>query len=197
MAVNSITNKIYIGNLGTNTVTVIDGPSHQTTTVTVGNAPSWVAVNSTTNEVYVVDKADNTVTMIDGPSNAATRIAVGNEPTGIGINPATNRVYDASFHDNAVSVITGGVLPTPLQFVAVTPCRLLDTRQTGNPIQGGMFQAYDIQQLAQENGCDSLPSNGAFSSECHVDSLEPSTCVLPHSLAGRANPAGCFHNEFA
>jgi YVTN family beta-propeller protein len=164
VAVNSVTNKIYVGNFGANTVTVIDGTTHQTTTVTVGNEPTEMAVNTTTNEVYVVNESDNSVTMIDGPSNAATRIGVvGIELAGMGINPVTNRVYVASFHDNTVSVIAGGVLPTPLQFVAITPCRLLDTRQTGNPIQGGTFQTYNIPQLAQENGCNSLPANGAYS----------------------------------
>ncbi len=34
-----------------------------------------------------------------------------------------------------------------LQFLAVTPCRLLDTRQTGNPIQGGTSQDFALTQL--------------------------------------------------
>ena len=41
-----------------------------------------------------------------------------------------------------------------LQFSAVTPCRLLDTRQTGNPLQAGIAQTFAIPQLGN---CD-IPS---------------------------------------
>ncbi len=34
---------------------------------------------------------------------------------------------------------------SPLQFVPVTPCRLVDTRITGNPIQGGTAQNFAVQ----------------------------------------------------
>jgi hypothetical protein len=44
-----------------------------------------------------------------------------------------------------------GPNPTPLQFVSVTPCRLVDTRQTGQPIQGGTWQAFAIPQLGNCN----------------------------------------------
>src|ERR1019366_7665007 len=33
----------------------------------------------------------------------------------------------------------------PLQFVPLTPCRLVDTRITGNPIQGGTSQNFAVQ----------------------------------------------------
>ena len=49
-----------------------------------------------------------------------------------------------------------------LQFVAVPPCRLVDTRQ-GSPIQGGTFEAFNLPQLAQQNGCANLSAAGAFS----------------------------------
>jgi len=40
-------------------------------------------------------------------------------------------------------------LAFPLQFVPVTPCRVLDTRQTGNPIQGGTMSNFTIPQLGE------------------------------------------------
>ena len=39
VAVNPVTNKIYVANQGSNTVTVIDGASNTTTTVNVGTVP--------------------------------------------------------------------------------------------------------------------------------------------------------------
>ena len=68
-----------------------------------------------------------------------------------------------------VQVITpGGTLTSnadfqvtgPLQFVPVTPCRLLDTRQTGNPIQGGTSQSFTLPQLG---GCNIPSSTAAYS----------------------------------
>ena len=59
-----------------------------------------------------------------------------------------------------------GPNPTPVQFVPVTPCRLLDTRPQygGNgPIQGGTFQTFDLPQLAQTKGCADLSSAAAYS----------------------------------
>lgn len=44
----------------------------------------------------------------------------------------------------------------PIQFVPVTPCRLIDTRK-GNPIQGGTSQNFVVPQLG---GCN-IPTNAA------------------------------------
>ena len=50
MAVNPVTNKIYVANYGSNNVTVIDGATNGTTTVTAGNGPGAVAVNPVTEQ---------------------------------------------------------------------------------------------------------------------------------------------------
>src|ERR1035441_7320559 len=63
VAVNPVTNKIYIANqcgddsacAGNGTVTVIDGATLATTTVTVESNPYGVAVNSVTNKIYAVN----------------------------------------------------------------------------------------------------------------------------------------------
>ncbi len=52
--------------------------------------------------------------------------------------------------------------PTPYQFTAVTPCRLVDTR-SGNPIRGGTYQAFNLVQLAQQNGCGNLSTATLYS----------------------------------
>jgi uncharacterized repeat protein (TIGR03803 family) len=51
------------------------------------------------------------------------------------------------------------------QFVAVTPCRLIDTRLTGGPIPGGTFRIFNLPQLAQSASppCASLASAEAYS----------------------------------
>jgi hypothetical protein len=54
-------------------------------------------------------------------------------------------------------------IPVPLQFVAVPPCRLVDTRPDrggSGPIQGGSFQSFPI---PQEGGCNIPASAAAYS----------------------------------
>jgi uncharacterized repeat protein (TIGR03803 family) len=52
--------------------------------------------------------------------------------------------------------------PNPYQFVQIPPCRLLDTR-SGSPIQGGAAQTFNLQQLAQTNGCSDLSTANIYS----------------------------------
>lgn len=58
------------------------------------------------------------------------------------------------------------------QFVPVTPCRLVDTRQTGNPIQGGSSQNFPITQL---RSCGIPINSTAFSLN---------VTVIPHGPLG-------------
>ena len=54
-------------------MTVIDGATNATTTVTAGSATPWaVAVNPVTNKIYVANYGSNNVTVIDGATNATT-----------------------------------------------------------------------------------------------------------------------------
>ena len=67
-----------------------------------------------------------------------------------------------------------------LQFSSVTPCRLIDTRQTGTPIQGGSSQNFIIPQLG---GCNIPSSASAYSLN---------VTVVPHGSLGYLTvwPAG-------
>ena len=109
VAVNSVTDKIYVTNQCGNdptcksagTVTVIDGATNNTTTVSVGYAPRSVAVNSVTNKIYVTNQCGNdpacksagTVTVIDGATNNTATVSVGYTPQGIAVNSVTNKIY--------------------------------------------------------------------------------------------------------
>ena len=74
MAVNPVTNKIYVANYSSN-VTVIDGATNSTTTVGTGTSsyPTAVAVNPVTNKIYVLNYNSNTVTVIDGATDRPPR----------------------------------------------------------------------------------------------------------------------------
>jgi hypothetical protein len=45
---------------------------------------------------------------------------------------------------------------SPLQFIAIAPCRIVDTRNTGNPILGNTFQNYAIQ--GNNGACSGIPA---------------------------------------
>jgi YVTN family beta-propeller protein len=65
VAVNPVTNKIYVANYNSNNVTMIDGATNAKTTVPVGSTPQAVAVNPVTNKIYVANRGTNNVTVID------------------------------------------------------------------------------------------------------------------------------------
>jgi YVTN family beta-propeller protein len=55
MAVNTVTNKIYVANYVSGNVTIIDGATNSTATVTAGLRPVAVAVNEATNKIHVAN----------------------------------------------------------------------------------------------------------------------------------------------
>jgi YVTN family beta-propeller protein len=117
VAVNTATNKVYVANTGslvygtgTNSgnVTVIDGATNSTTTVTDANAFApgggadsrgfGVAVNSVTDKIYVVNQRSNNVTLIDGATNSTATITDPNafSPLAVTVDSVTNRIYVAN-----------------------------------------------------------------------------------------------------
>ena len=107
MAVNPVTNKTYIVNNGSATVTVIDGASNIASTIAVGVFPIAAAVNPVTNKIYVINDGGNSVTVIDGATNTTATVAAGIGPAGVAVNPVTNKIYVANSGGNSVTVIDG------------------------------------------------------------------------------------------
>ncbi len=173
IAANAVTNKVYVANeCGTDpncahsgTVTVIDGQHNPS--VGVWKGPLAVGVDAVTNNIYVGNTGDNTVTVIDGATNSTTTVLpVGSQSPytfGMAVNSVANRIYVTNPSGSAggsVSVIAGAP-PSALQFVAVTPCRVVDTRngtgQFGGPaIQGQTYRSFPLPQ-----GICNIPSSAA------------------------------------
>ena len=108
LAVNPATNQTYVANVGSGTVTVINGATNTTSTIAVGNQPDAVAINTVTNQIYVANYADGTVTIIDGTgNNSPSTITVGTHPTVIAVNPQTNKAYVVNSGSGTVTVING------------------------------------------------------------------------------------------
>ncbi len=106
IAVNTVTNKIYVANFGSNNLTVINGADNTTSTVTTGTQPIAVAVNPVSNKVYVANFGSNNVTVVDGANNTTATITTGNQPQAIGVN---STVINGA--DNSTQAVTVGALP--------------------------------------------------------------------------------------
>jgi YVTN family beta-propeller protein len=136
LAVNSVTNKIYVANQG-GTVTVIDGTTDATTTINTGGDSYGIALNATTNKIYVAN-AGGTVTVIDGVTNSTRTVTVGGVigEGAIAVNAVTNKIYVGDCgNDNLclsraeVTIIDGATLSTqvvPVGFTAGGPALAVD-----------------------------------------------------------------------
>ena len=119
VAVNQVTNKIYVANKDGNNIAVIDANNgNALTTVTNTNPDALtcyaIAVNPTSNKIYVANYGAGTpgnpgnVTIIDGATNTVFTIT---DPTAVGsisvaVNPVTNQAYIANETSNTVTQIT-------------------------------------------------------------------------------------------
>lgn len=167
VVVNQVTNQIYVANQMDNSVTVINGTNNQTTTITGIPDPVAADVDPATNKIYVVDIGNHqTVTMIDGNTNNITPVTVQVNPVAVAVDAVTNRIYVPNEGSDSASVIAGASAAA-LQFVPLTPCRLVDTRQQGGggPIQGGTSRSLP---LPQEGACGATIPSGAAAYSLNV-----------------------------
>jgi hypothetical protein len=87
---------------------------------------------------------------VNGADLSTVSIAVGRNPSAVAINAMTNRMYTANSQDYTASVIAGAA-SAPLQFVPITPCRLVDTRSApgllgGPAMVGGASRIFPLPQ---------------------------------------------------
>ena len=93
IAVDSVTNKIYVGNSGDSSVTIIDGISDSTSTVKMPFSPQGIVVNPATNKIYVAGNNDS-LCVINGLTKATAFINMGTAyGPGMVVNPVTNKIY--------------------------------------------------------------------------------------------------------
>jgi uncharacterized repeat protein (TIGR01451 family) len=116
IAVNPVSNHVWVANDGTNNITMFDAESHQTVLIADPNAthPRFITVDpisdglSVFGKVYVANQGTNNVTIIsDAFGDPFVTMPVGNTPTGIGVNPNTNHVFVANYLGGTISVIDG------------------------------------------------------------------------------------------
>ena len=110
LAVNPLTNTLYVSTYSSDTISVIDGSSNEIVrSIKVGNQPNNIAVNPLTNTLYVSTYSSDIISVIDGSSNEIIhKVKVDPLPVDMAVNSKANRVYVASSGDNSsISIIEG------------------------------------------------------------------------------------------
>jgi len=123
VALSLATNKICVANKGSDNLTIIDGATYATTTVSTGagSGPSAIAINSLTNKAYVANGGSGSVAVIDVATAAVATVAGGRNPSAIVVNPLTSRIYVANSGDGSVTVIDGATNATATVAVGSIP----------------------------------------------------------------------------
>jgi DNA-binding beta-propeller fold protein YncE len=131
VAVDGSTKTVYVANLGTGTVSVVNsatcnaaqksGCAKPAATIDVDGEPGGIAIDEATDTVYVANLQGNTVAVIDGATCNATdqkgcsrppaTVTVGKGPYALAVDEATDTVYvtdpGATTGGDTVSVING------------------------------------------------------------------------------------------
>jgi YVTN family beta-propeller protein len=182
VAVNPVTNQIYVANDNSNTVTVINGATNATTTVSAGSAPSAVAANPVTNQIYVTNAASNTVTVINGATNATTTVSVGTVPQAVAVNAVTNQIYVANYGSNTVTVIDGATNATTTVSVGSGPFAV-----AVNPVTNQIYVAnLDSNTVTVINGATNATTTVSVGSEPGSVTVNPVTNKI---YVANTNPA--------
>src|SRR5215813_4951845 len=168
VAVNTVTNKIYVANNynnSTGNVTVIDGATNSITSVPVGSRPYDLAINTATNKIYVTsfnpDASDTSrsVSLIDGATNGVTALTDPNadDPIAVAVNPITNKIYVANIGNvgkngtniGSITVIDG---PTDSTTNVVDPNAYSPHAVAVNPMSNKVYIANANSVVLDGNG---------------------------------------------
>lgn len=108
IALNAITNRVYVSNLTDNTVSVIDGATNTVVdTISVGMVPEQIAVNAITNMIYVANVNSDNISVIDGSTDIVVATIPSAATVFLAVNPVTNRLYADNQLAQTVSVFDG------------------------------------------------------------------------------------------
>ncbi len=120
VAVSPDGSRVYVANLGSNMVSVIDAtktpPAVIANVTVIGSSPFGVAVSQDGSRVYVTNRDSNNVSVIDAtktPPVVIAAVAVGGSPLGVAVSPDGSRVYVANGGGGAAGVSVIDTTKTP------------------------------------------------------------------------------------
>jgi YVTN family beta-propeller protein len=111
IAINPVTNKIYVTNSGDDTVSVINAGTGATTTVGVNDNPRWLGINVETNRIYVSHLTAANTAIIDGETDTNIGTLLNGGGGWTAVNPLKNSTYQIRFGTaDEVNIIEGDLI---------------------------------------------------------------------------------------
>ncbi|NUS53808.1 MAG: YncE family protein [Streptomycetaceae bacterium] len=106
MAVNAAGTRLYVANIGSGTISVIDTATHMVLAVVpVGGSPHGIVVPAQGGKAYVTN--DSSISVVDTATNTVTAtVNVGQYPEYAAVNPAGTLLYVPSNYANTVQVVS-------------------------------------------------------------------------------------------
>lgn len=110
LAFNPVNGQLYVANLFSDDVTVIDTDTESvSTTLGVGTDPLGVGINLVNGEIYIANSSDNTVSVFDATNNLVTTIGgVGTTPVSVTYHPINDEMYVVAAGSNEIFPIESG-----------------------------------------------------------------------------------------
>jgi YVTN family beta-propeller protein len=215
VAVDQLTDTVYVGNANAATVSVIDGATcngkitsgcgQRPPTVTVAGGPDGLGINQATDTVFASNNSAGTtaslasVSVIDGATcNATVTTGCGQRPPVAltGANPgaaavdqATNTAYVPALGDNAVAVINGATCNATIR----TGCgQTTPSTPAGvNAFSIAIDQAAHTAYVGDSGGNEGFPFTISVIDTSTCNSLVSSGCrPHPPAIAMQGNPYG-------
>jgi len=153
VVVDTRSQRIYVGNLGSGEIAVIDGKTMKVIAkIPVGAAPNVLYLNQNLNKLYVTDSVDNIITAIDiSRSDFPLKVVpIEGMPRTISGNDLTNLIYVSLAQAKKVVVIDGAsdkvIKEIPLDEKSVFPL-LLTTNDKKNEVYVADYGANFISVL--------------------------------------------------
>ena len=124
VAVNSTTNKIYVANFASDTLSVISGATGKvikTISFAPFGEPTYVAINEITNHIYVPLHRGGRLAVINGFTDSLiSTLEVGGGAFGVAVDPLLNRIH-VSCRDTRVVRVVDGTANTVLWDQSIHP----------------------------------------------------------------------------
>jgi phosphatidylinositol-3-phosphatase len=107
VAVNETSNRIFVANSGSGTISVLNATTGAVLhSVAVGKSPTTVAVDVTYGHVFVTNTGSGTISVLNAKTGTVLRtIAVGRTPSAVEVDPTRHRVFVANRGSGIVSVL--------------------------------------------------------------------------------------------
>ena len=107
VAISQDGKKVYVANMGSNNISVIDTATNNViATVNVGSKPNVIKVSSDGKELYVKNAGADNFSIIDtATNNAIVTDNIGKKPTGVALSPDGKKLYVTNSESNTVSII--------------------------------------------------------------------------------------------